>query len=269
MKPDLFLGFPDPLLGDRPVRLPVLFDDGEVLVFAKPCGVLVETDSWYPRLPVLVEAIRYQAGQGKPEFSRIGIPPEGLRAVTGLDPDCHGPVLFARGADQAEALRNACGSNQFRFRFVFLTAGNPTRDAIQCDLPISRHTHQRKMLISHATGKKAATSFERTGRVGAFHLWTARTSYVRHHQILLHAFEAGLPVLGDALYARSRPPMLSSFKRQYTGKRDQEERPLFEGPAYYLQELQLPSGVTIPCPEPPRWGGLLRQLVKHSLPADG
>ena len=88
------LGFPVPLLGMQPVRLPVLFDDGELLALAKPAGVLVQSDPWYANLPELVEAIRFQAHDGKPEFQRLNIGPEGLWAVTDLDPECYGPVLF-------------------------------------------------------------------------------------------------------------------------------------------------------------------------------
>jgi 23S rRNA-/tRNA-specific pseudouridylate synthase len=258
------LGFPPPLLGHRPQRLPILFDDGSLMALAKPQAVLVEADSWFPRVPVLVEAIRYQSSLGKPEFLRHGIAGEGLWNVFGLDPECHGPALFARSREQAEQLRNQLGSEAFEFTFTFLSKGCPGVDSIECTLPMARHAHQRRMLVSHTTGKKASTLFERNASVGAFHLWTARTRYPRLHQIPLHAFESGLPVLGDAVYARSQPPLLSKLKRHYTAKDDSGERPLYEGPAYYLSEVRIPSGEIINCPEPPRWGGLIKQLGMHS-----
>lgn len=264
MKELQHLGFPVPLLGGQPERLPVLFDDGELIVLGKPVGVLVEADSWYPKLPVLVEAIRYQAQGEKPEFVRRGIGKDGLWAVHGLDPDCYGPVLFARNRDQAEELRNAFGSNEFSFTFGFLSNGAVAGDRLECDLPMARHSHQRRMLVSHTTGKKACTAFEREESVGSYCLWSARTSFPRHQQILLHAYESGLPVLGDSLYARLPLPLLSKLKRHYTHKEDVEERPLYGGPAYYLRQVDLPSGQSIQCVEPPRWGGLVKQLKRHS-----
>ncbi|MEX0324771.1 MAG: hypothetical protein AB3N33_01650 [Puniceicoccaceae bacterium] len=257
------LGFPVPLLGMQPVRLPVLYDDGQLLALAKPVGVLVQEDGWYPRLPVLVEAIRHQSRQGKGEFQRMGIGEEGLWAVTDLDPECHGPVLFARDRDRAEDLRSSLGSGHFTFTFSFLTRGKMADVTLECTLPISRHRHQPRVLVSHTTGKRSSTCFQLEGPVAGCREWTARIAYPRRHQVLLHAIESGLPVLGDERYARDPLPLLSKIKRGYQPKADLEERPLYDGPAYYLKKLDLGNGTVVNCPLPPRWNGLCRQLEKH------
>lgn len=257
------LGFPVPLLGMRPHRLPVLFDDGELLVLAKPQGVLVQPDAWNPRLPVLIEAIRHQAAQAKPEFVRCGIGTEGLWAVTDLDPELYGPVIFSRSRERAESLRNALGSGEFGFQFTFLCR-TPAPDArLICDLPLARHSRSPRMVVSHTTGKKCQTRFARSHAVGPYACFLADSSYPRRHQILIHAMESGLAVLGDAQYARQRPLMLSSMKRTYTAKRDAEERPLYEGPACYLSLIKLPDGHRLAAPVPPRWNGLVKQLDLH------
>ena len=258
------LGFPAPLLGSEAVRLPVLFDDGERLALLKPAGVLVQSDSWYPWYPVLVEAIRYQAGQSKPEMQRLNISPGGLWAVTNLDPDCQGPVLFARQREVAEEMRNVLGSEAYRFTFAFLSKGTHPEEAFDCRLPIARHAHVRKMLVSHTSGKKAVTHFRKIGTIGSLTEWEATTPYPRHHQIPLHASEAGIPVVGDPLYAKDTPVLLSRFKRNYSSKRDNEERPLYDGPACYLKEIRLENGLAIRLEDPPRWKGLLKQLEKHA-----
>lgn len=261
------LGFPAPLLGMEPVRLPVLMDSGDCIALAKPQGVLIQADSWFPRCPVLVEAIRHQAAEGKPEFERLGIGPEGLRAVHDLDPEIWGPVLFARGREQGDALRSAYGSSAFEFTFIFLTrasgrSGEET--AVECDLPIARHRTKPKILVSHTTGKKALTRFDKIGNMGRYELWMAKTDFPRRHQILLHAAESGIPVLGDRIYAGDKPLLLSRFKRNYRTKQDLEERPLYDGPACYLSRIQLGAHVDLTSPEPPRWKGLVNQLVRLS-----
>jgi 23S rRNA-/tRNA-specific pseudouridylate synthase len=147
------LGFPAPLLGMRPVRLPVLFDDGRRIVLAKPVGVLVQEDGWFRKLPVLVEAIRHQSRQGKQEFQRLGIGEEGLWAVTDLDPELHGPVLFSRDREDAEALRSAVGSGAFEFSYLLLTRGHVTEESLTCDLPVARHRQLPRILVSHTKGK--------------------------------------------------------------------------------------------------------------------
>lgn len=257
------LGFPVPLLGMEPVRLPVLYDDGDLLALAKPVGVLVQSDAWYPKLPVLIEAIRHQSQQQKPEFARLGIDDEGLWAITDLDPDCYGPVLFARNRETAESLKSELGSGKFTFTFRFMSRSKVTEPVIDCSLPIARHRHQARILVSHTTGKKAATQFVFEEANGATNLWQAMTQFPRRHQIMLHSSESGLPVMGDTLYARENLLLLSQLKRNYQYKRDAEERPMYPGPAIYLSRIDL-EGRMILCPEPPRWNGLRKQLGKYA-----
>jgi 23S rRNA-/tRNA-specific pseudouridylate synthase len=258
-----FLGFPPPLLGTEAQRLPVVYDNGETMALAKPAGVLVQQDGWYPRHPELIEAIRYQARSGKPEFGRLAIPEDGLWGVTDLDPECAGPVLFSRSRDRAEELRNEHGSELFEFTYILLTQGSAMVEQVECDLPLARHTHRAHMVVSHSTGKKAATVFRYIGRVGRHSCYEARTRFPRRHQILLHAHESGLSILGDDLYAGSRLVYLSSLKKDYRPRRDMPERPLYPGPAYYLKSVTVPGLGNIDGGAPRRWEGLCQQLSRH------
>ena len=264
MTTDSHLGFPAPLLGHTPIRLPVLYDDGDCIALAKPAGVLVQQDTWFPRKPVLVEAIRYQAAQLKPEFVKLGIGESGLWAVNDLDPECHGPVLFARHRETAEALRSDYGSRLFVFRFEFISKAPRLQEPRDCDLPVARHGRLPKILVSHTTGKKSLTRFSGLASVGACAYCLAETAYPRRHQILLHALESGLPVLGDQIYARSEPPLLSRLKRDYRARDDREERPLYPGPAFFLREIEIGPGRVIKGDEPPKWKALCRLLDKYS-----
>lgn len=257
-----FLGFPSPLLGSEAHRLPVVFDNGEALALSKPFGVLVQQDGWYPRSPALVEAIRYQAMQGKPEFARMQISEDGLWAVTELDPECEGPVLFSRGRASGEEWRNAYGSGLFEFTYILLSAKIPSEEEIRCELPLARHTRRAHMVVSHTTGKKAETVFRYIGRMGRHGCFEARTSFPRRHQILLHAHESGLPVLGDGIYAGSGQIYLSTFKKDYRPRRDTPERPLYAGPAYYLRSISVPGLGVIEAGAPKRWEGLCKQLSR-------
>jgi len=264
MNKPVHLGFPAPLLGREPARLQVVHDDGDLVALAKPVGVLVHADPWYPRLPVLVEAVRYQARQNRPEWIRLNIGEEGLWSVTDLDPECHGPVVFCRRKDTSERLRNAFGANAFLFNYMILSTAAPKETDLLCELPLARHTSQARMLVSHTSGKKCSTRFACMGTFGAYSLWLAQTSFPRRHQILLHAVESGIPVLGDRLYAGSPLPLLSRLKRDYRLRGDQEELPLFEGPACYLERVDLGGGALLCSPAPPRWNGLVNQLRKYS-----
>lgn len=258
------IGFPSPLLGAT-CRLPVRYDSGSLMALEKPGNVLVIQDNWYPKTPVMIEAIRYQAMNGKPEFRRAGIPESGLVAIHDLDPECAGPVLFARDEDTATDWKNLLGSRQLHFTFYFLSESGGHTEGISCDLPLARHVELPRMLVSHKSGKRAETDFVRIKPIGRFTLWAAKTTYLRRHQILLHALESGIPVAGDLHYALTPPLKLSRFKGGYRPKKDREESPLYEFPAYYLGTIEeFRSGLRIECPPPARFQGMLRQLERHS-----
>lgn len=258
-----YLGFPAPLLGPSAVRLPILFDEGDLVAIQKPIGVVVQQDPWYVKRPSLIEAIRYQAMQGKPEFERRGIGADGLWAVTDLDAECQGPVLFCRSRERAELLRNAVGSGAFEFTFIVLAKGATDAEEITCDLPLARHSRRAHMLVSHTTGKKAQTVYRRVGTLGHYTCLEARTPFARRHQVLLHALESGLPVLGDGIYAGSKEIYLSSLKKDYRPRRQDSERPLYPGPAYYLKSIKVPEVGVIEGEEPRQWVALFKQLSRH------
>lgn len=256
----LFLGFPPPLLGLRPLRLPVIWDDGDLLALDKPPGLLVTADKMHPRLPVLTEAIRHEAARGKPECVRAGIGPEGLLAIFAFDPEITGPALFARTAAAAEHWRNAYGSSLLCLHFHLLTERAPDRPEVHCELPIARHATQPRMLVSHTTGKQAATTFTRIERIGAHQLWEARTNYLRPHQVRLHARECGFEIPGEYLYGRTPPLLLSRIKRGYRPSRTREEQPLHTEPLLHLARIALPDGRVIDAAPPRTFTAVLNQL---------
>jgi len=257
------IGFPPPLLGHQPQRLPVCYDDGEVLAIVKPIDVLVTQDNWYPNLPTLVAAIAYQAGQDKPELKSLGVDREGLWAVTDLDPEVAGPVVFCRSREKADALRNDLGSHQFRFTYLLVTDKQPADASLFCDLPLARHVRQKRMLVSHTSGKRCETHFHQVGTISRrFSLWQAETSYNRLHQVRLHAFEVGLRVVGDMLYSQSPLPFLSRIKKDFRPSRKREERPLLDGPAAALTTIDLPDGSRIAIDPPAKLASFIRQAGK-------
>lgn len=258
-----FIGFPPPLLGERPIRLPVVFDDGDWLALQKPTNVLVLEDNWYPRLPVLVEAIRYQAGKGKPELQEMGIGESGLWANLDVDPEVSGPVLFSRDRNHSEASKSSYGSGDFLLTFGLVVRGGKDLDSAVSDLPIARHAREKRMLVSHTTGKQCRTEFQKVGRLGRnYTLWQAQTRFARRHQIFLHAVEVGLRIVGDRRYAKEDYPLLSRLKSSYRPSKTREERPLLESPAIWLQGIRLPNGTEISGPVPDKVAGFLKQLER-------
>jgi len=258
------IGFPEPLLGLRPQRLAVLYSTDDWLALDKPAGIQILSDNWYPKVPVLTEAINYQAGNEKPELQRLGIGSDGVRAVYSMEPDMSGVALFAKNHEAGEYLKNEYGSEAFQMTIEFISEESPEGNEFFCKLPIARHGAKAEVLVSHRTGKQAKTHFVRQEKLGRYGLWHAHVTFYRMHQLFVHAREVGLLVMGDQVYGRSRPLYLSQIKRNYRSSQRREERPLFDGCAMHLRELEGKTkngdNFSIVSPRPSKLNVLIKRL---------
>lgn len=260
-----YVGFPEGMLDARPQRLPIWQDLAGAFVLAKPAGVLVQPDPWYSRLPSLTEAISQQALLGKPELQRLGVDPNGLRAVFPLPPSCEGVAVLTKRTDAVESLRNSYGSELWTLQFELLADSEPRDPSAVCDLPLARHWQHPQAIVSHESGKQTHTTFNRVARIGRYGLWLAETRYYRMDQLCVHGQEVGLRILGDDKYGRSRVPLLSDLKRDYSPGR-REELPLWDGPVIRLKRITPPedSGLRVIEPPPSKtWLRLLQVLGRY------
>lgn len=217
----------------------------------------------------MAESINWQADREKPELQRLGIGREGVRAVFTLEPEISGVGLFSVGEAAGEFYRNAFGSELMEFVFDLVAVQAPQEDEARCDLPIARHGHEARMLISHQSGKKSFTEFRRLGRRGRYTMWEARTRFPRLHQIALHGREVGIVILAEGRYSLQEPFHLFQIHKQnrnvQPGPRD---RALFEGAAIHLREIRGPradGGEFRIAAEPPRrFKTLLKQIERYA-----
>lgn len=257
-----YIGFAAPLLGERAVRLEVLYSGGGVLGLEKPLGVLVDAHPWYEGEPSLVSGLRQQIEKGKAELEKYKL--EDVYSVYGLEPEVTGIALLAANKESAEFLRNQMGSGTMTFRFTLLGKGTGSEeDEISCDLPLSKHYSKPKMVVSNKTGKKCRTNFKRLEKIGSYEVWEAELDYMRMHQVRIHAHESGLGIVGESLYGAVEPVYLSKLKRRYVHK-EEREKPLYEGICLHLSEVQYvnPEGekVCVRAGLPKKWKVMLGKL---------
>ncbi len=259
-----FIGFPPPLLGRQPQRLPVLgAEPGQWLALDKPAGVLTDRHRWHPELPGVLPALNAQASAAKPELEPYAFTE--AKHVYILEPEITGILLLALSDETLQRLREAYGSGQMYFHFGFLAKWTGGAEERTCQLPVSVHNTEPRALISHQSGKKCKTRFRLLKRLGDYAWWEARATYLRPHQIRLHAAESGLAVVGDSLYGGPAPICLSALKRDYRNRG--EEKPLYAQLCLHLGELEVnmagqalrleaefPKGLTV----------LHRRLAQHS-----
>lgn len=246
------LGFPPPLLGEQPFRMPVLAQQSGWIALEKPAGFGTRAHPW-DAAPDMDAALNLQLQAQKPELLRCGA--EIFASVYYLDPVISGIAVFAKTRAASADLRNRFGSGGCRFRFQFVTTvrgpGMPAE--IRADAPLLPHNVKPKMIPSTAKGKKAFTDFKRIAESPkGWALWEASAGFFRPHQIRAHAATSEIPVLGDDLYGGPEAPTQRDL--QPRKQRSGVHLPVFRGIALHLAEVQLiPSDAesVIAC-EPPK-----------------
>lgn len=191
-----YLELPNFLSGKASTKLKILFNKEGILALEKPTGVLIDAYPWYPDCPSIIYTLKQEMLKGKLADYHF----ESNYSIYALEPEVSGIALIATNKNSSNALRNLFGSYKMLFRFVFLTQGIISEDSVTCELPIAKHYREKRALVSNKTGKKAKTLFNLIAKHDNYHIWEAKTDYLRMHQIRLHAMESGIPILGDNLY---------------------------------------------------------------------
>lgn len=230
------VGFPPPLLGAEPLRLEILRDAEGWLALDKPAGFGTRAHPWDAEVPDIDAALNVQLEAGKPELVRLGASIFGSAYY--LDPEIAGVAVYAKNRDALASIRNAFGSHEGRYVFSFV-AGRAPEDAteLESDAPLLPHRVKPKMIPSTAKGKKCHSHFIRREVSGDFALWEAHMDFFRAHQVRAHAAVAGIPVLGDSLYAG--PEMPSTKSLDSDKRRKGPDRPAYSKLPIWLSEVRL------------------------------
>jgi RluA family pseudouridine synthase len=170
------------------VRNLILYEDPELLIVNKPAGMPVLPDGWEKHAPYLVKLFEQQFGK--------------IWVVHRLDKVTSGVMVFARTAQMHRAL-----SMQFEQRAVqkiyhTIVAGVP-----EWDQHTARHLlrvnagHSHRTVVDQGKGKPSQTAFLVLERFPKAALLEAIPGTGRTHQIRVHAYAIGFPLLGDTLYS--------------------------------------------------------------------
>ncbi|MHC1728438.1 MAG: RluA family pseudouridine synthase [Syntrophobacteraceae bacterium] len=172
---------------DVPLTCGILYEDGELLAAAKPCGL--------PTMPgggflenTLLALVRKNCPEAVP-IHRLG------RGTSGI-------VLFARTARARSALCAALRQNEVKKIYRALASGSPAEDAFCIDAPIGPVPHSRLGTVhaACADGKWAFSRVTVLERRADASLLEVGIETGRPHQIRIHLAVAGYPLVGDPLY---------------------------------------------------------------------
>lgn len=238
------VGFPPPLMGDKPYRLPVLAETEKWIALGKPAGMAVREYPWDGKRPNIDAALNIQLQAEKPELVRRGASMFG--SVYYLDPEISGVVLFGKHRESLAELRNCFGSGEGAFRFVFVAGVKPEGldDVFMADAPLLPHNVKPKMIPSSAKGKKSFTEFRLLAQTEHdLTVWEAKANFFRPHQIRAHAAVHGIPALGDVLYEGPEAPSQGSLLPPRKGRG--LNLSAFDGMALHLANCDLGDSLSV------------------------
>jgi RluA family pseudouridine synthase len=179
----------------------IIYEDQYLLVVDKPAGLSVLPDGWEKDSRYLVKILEEQ--YGNPSTRDAKQPQSGRRIfiVHRLDKITSGVMVFARDAETHRALNIQFESHQAEKVYHALVEGNPKWDEKTAKHPLRANVgHKHRTMIDDKNGKPSETRFRVIKRYEEAALIEAKPMTGRTHQIRVHAYALGHPLVGDVLY---------------------------------------------------------------------
>ncbi len=169
----------------------ILFQDNSIIVLNKPAGLPVQPDGWEKDAPYLLKELEGQFGK--------------MWVVHRLDKVTSGVMVLARKAEAHRSLNLQFEHRQVHKVYHAIVHGLPPWDEHTARHPLRVNVgHTHRTAVDHGKGKPSETRFHILERFSDHCLLEAIPATGRTHQIRVHAYALGFPLLGDSLY--SAPP---------------------------------------------------------------
>ena len=182
----------------------ILHKGEHLLVVDKPAGLPVLPDGWEKDAPYLVKML-------EEEYGKVWI-------VHRLDKSTSGVMVFARDADTHRALNMQFENHQAEKVYHAIVQGNPKWDEKIAKHPLRANVgHKHRTMVDDKNGKPSETRFRILKRYQArpeqgledVALIEAKPMTGRTHQIRVHAYALGHPLLGDMLYGAEETEIIA------------------------------------------------------------
>ncbi len=210
--------------------VPILHQDPHFLIVDKPAPLLTIPDRFDKAQPSLSMLLRKQWGE--------------VFVVHRLDRETSGAIVFALNEDAHRRLCKMFEAHEVQKVYLALVTGEVPGEAGTIDQPIRENKSRPGTVEIHKSGKVSVTDYRVVERFRGFTLIEARPKSGRLHQVRIHLAFLGHPLAIDEHYGGSQSIYLSSIKRGYRPKADQDERPLMRRLTLHASEITFPHPFT-------------------------
>jgi tRNA pseudouridine32 synthase/23S rRNA pseudouridine746 synthase len=163
----------------------ILYEDDDLLAIDKPEGLVAVPDR-RGRGDSLFETLCAERG-------------EKLYIVHRIDRETSGVIVFARNVGTHRRLNRQFETRSVEKVYLALAYGDIGEDQGQIDKPL-RQFGSGRIGVDDRHGKPSSTEFRVLQRLEGFTLVEARPRTGRRHQIRVHLYGIGHPIVGDPLY---------------------------------------------------------------------
>jgi len=172
------------------LSVPILYEDGDCVVFNKPSGLLViptEKNEQHTLVTIVNEG---------------RAPKDHLYPAHRIDRDTSGVILFAKGKERQQALMQFFKEKRVHKTYIALAHGHLKETSGKIRIPV-KDFHQRKF-ARHLPAQSALTHYEVEDYYKDFTLVKVMPITGRTNQIRIHFAKIGHPLVGEDKYAFRR-----------------------------------------------------------------
>ncbi|MCB0104151.1 MAG: RluA family pseudouridine synthase [Anaerolineales bacterium] len=202
-------------MNNRLAVMQILHQDSSVLVINKSADLSVLAEGWDKSAPYLVKMLEEQFGK--------------VWVIHRIDKGTSGVIVFALTAEAHRSLSIQFEKYEVEKKYHALLNGLPTWEEKVTKFPLRVNVgHRHRTVVDDRSGVKAETRFRLLERYQASALVEASPMTGRTHQIRVHAYALGHPLLGDILYSAPETKVIARpalhaysliFNHPKTGKR--------------------------------------------------
>ena len=166
----------------------ILHRDSSIVVVDKPVDLSVLAEGWSKDAPYLAKILEEQFGK--------------IWAVHRLDKGTSGVIVFALTAEAHRSLNIQFEKHEVEKAYHALVNGIPKWDEKVTKFPLRVNVgHKHRTVVDDRNGVPAETRFRLLERYQTAALVEASPMTGRTHQIRVHAYALGYPLVGDILYS--------------------------------------------------------------------